>query len=435
MSTNKESLYQSAVNNFAPKNLYDESSLSQGDKDFLFTMRCNGYFALDNGKWGSNPNTIRRFAEEFKGERVAFCGPNQCLGLRSADKFFSADHSDVARFSAALIQVPVQKVIRRYQDDEDQVARIAFLLGGLVRHSPSAKVDQIKEQVKFVAQMGMLGEERSIEAIATAMSMYVISGGSLDENNKFKGAVYHMADAIKEDPIVAVGTEDLGLSQLARLRNFGSNARPGVGKEFPDIAGDMEEFCGFPTVGAEFHFPLDAPKKYSDFWERLAILNMSMHHRGNYVQFSRNDQGVIEVRMNPSIYPVTVANWMHMKVLLPELERSYFTVTLNRNDESGNFSWTDKEDKKLLDKLRAVGMLSYAGLFDKVPRQSKRDEINFGNVYLGQTVRKYGDDYEFSGLWSGGEGSHGQLGVYAGFGDNLPHLAYLLSMALVEPKI
>jgi len=37
---------------------------------------------------------------------------------------------------------------------------------------------------------------------------------------------------------------------------------------------------------------------------------------------------------------------------------------------------------------------------------------------------------EFTGFWGGGDGGNGQLGVYTGYGNNFPHLAYYLSMGL-----
>lgn len=203
---------------------------------------------------------------------------------------------------------------------------------------------------------------------------------------------------------------------------------------FPDTKEYEEALEGFPTVGAEFHFSKDAPSKLPNFWQRLAILNMSQYQRDSYVQLSRNDRNVIEVRMNPSIYPITVANWNHLRLLLPELNQTFFTITFNRKNE-GNFSWENTDDKALLDKLRTLGMLSYAAMFENVPASKKTEEINFGSIYLGQTVRILNGEYKSSGHWGEGEGKHGQMGIYAGFGDNLPYLAYYPSMVLANPDI
>jgi hypothetical protein len=204
-------------------------------------------------------------------------------------------------------------------------------------------------------------------------------------------------------------------------------------EELPETE-DYEYFLeGFPTVGAEFHFPVNTPSERPYFWQRIALLNMSQYQLGSYVQLSRNDRDVIEVRMNPSYYPVTIANWNHMRLILGELNQSYFTSTINRGRE-GNFSWSE-DDSKLINKLRSLGMLSYASVYDNVPNQDTREEINFGSIYLGQTVRVDDKKYDFSGLWAGKEGKHGQMGIYVGYGNNFPYLAYYPSMALVKPEI
>ncbi len=437
MSIGKEGLYERAVKKITPQDyLYDESGLTKQDRDFLFAMRCNGIFLHRSGKeWEFNYKTSHHFVNEFIGERVSFFGPESSSNLNPEDQFFSSEIPDIGKFNYVFRQEPVTAAIGKYREiNEDQAARIAFLFGGLIRHSKSINAEKMAEQVRFASRMVMLGEERSADAITAAISMYIISGGQLNEAGSFKGHIYHMADAIREDPINPKSTEELGLSQVARLRNFQSRIRYLDPPVFPDLSYDIAPLEGFPTVGAEFHFPGSITNENLDFWQKLAILNMSQYNKGSYIQLSRNDKGVIEVRMNPAKYPVTIANWMHISKFLPEIEKAFFTITLNRDTE-GDFSWRNESDQDLLNILQAVGMLSFAGFFDKVPRQKKRDEINFGEVYLGQTVRKYGDEYEFSGRWGGGHGSHGQLGIYAGFGENLPHLAYLLSMALIEPRI
>lgn len=158
---------------------------------------------------------------------------------------------------------------------------------------------------------------------------------------------------------------------------------------------------------------------------------MSQYQPGSYVQFSRNDKGVIEIRMNPSIYPIAIANWNWIKeVLLPEINRAYFHVTINRPGQ--DFTWGN--DRILLDSLRALGMLDYAGEYSDV-KEATREDISFGQVYLGQTVRLDDRGFLLSGNWGGEEGEHGQLSVYSGFGKTFDALAYYLSMALMKPEI
>lgn len=430
MSIKESGVNSSDVRAYNPDVLiYGDERLSQREKDFHFGMQSNGYFLKENGDWEFSSATTAKLAKSFKGQNVSFFGPNL---PPLENKFFSDKET---RFLPMMISIfkqeTVTDAIRKYRDiDEDQAARIAFLLGGMVRFESSEFSDPINA-AKFVARMTRLGERKSADAIASAMAMYVLSGGSLKENVAFVGNIYHMGEVIAKDPVTVGKTTDLGLSQVARLRHFLDTIYAKRNREFPDIKEQEMAFYEFPTVGAEFHFAPDAPQEYPNFWERLAFLNMSQYQRGSYIQLSRNDRGVIEVRMNPSIYPIAIANWNYMRYILPELNQAFFTVTINRREK--NFSW--ESDRQLLDKLRGLGMLSYAGLFIDIPRQERSEEIDFGNVYLGQTVKMQDGEYDFSGAWMGKEGRSGQMGIYAGFGDNFPYLTYYLSMALVKPDI
>lgn len=432
---NIESLYSLAVREFRQQSTLVAvgESMSTTDQDFHFGMRCNGYFLLENGDWAHNRNSTTHFVREFTGQNVTFFGPNPY------DKFFSGENI-AAGFTAiarSFDRQPVIDTIGKYREiDENLAARIAFIFGGVARHFTAHEYspDEIADTVEYVARMTALGERRSGDAIASAMAMYAMSGGPLQLDRQFTGATYHMADAIKDDPIRPSSTIELGLSQTARLKAYDRNIKRKEWQPFPDISQHLEVFAEFPTVGAEFHFPINAPQLYPNFWHRVATLNMSQYQRGSYVQFSRNDRNVIELRMNPSIYPVTVANWNYMKKVFPELEHTFFTITLNRTS-GGDFAWSNSRDKDLLASLRALGMLGYAAMFKDIPRRERAEEIDFGAVYLGQTVKMSNGTYDFSGNWSGGEGQYGQFGIYAGYGDNLPYLAYYLSMALTNPNV
>jgi len=352
------------------------------------------------------------------------------------DQVVFADEQEGQKvFESAFRQKEVTDVIGKYrQKDEDHAARISFLLGGIVRHlsSKSKKPQEIEDAVKFAAQTTMLGEARSGDAIASAVAMYVISGGSLEENNHFKRSVYFMGESVRKDSIKPQETKDLGISQVARLTAFESLIQEKEPETFPDLSPYYEAFEGFPTVGAEFHFPVSTVQDDPGFWDRLMILNMSQYQRGSYIQLSRNDRNIIEIRMNPSIYPVTIANWQHMKLLLPELGQAFFTATINRTTSS-DFSWGT--DKEVLNKLKAIGMLSYANTFETIPRKGKAEEINFGEVYLGQTVKMKEGTYKFTGNWISGESGNGQMAIYTGFGPNFPDLMYYPTMVLADPNI
>lgn len=414
------------------------ASLAEGEHDFYFGMLCNGFFRSRKGKWHFNPNTQEIFLPEFTGQRVSFFGP---FSSSSEDGFYKTSKEvDRAELERVFNQQPVVDAIGKYRDiDEDQAARIAFIFGGVARYlrarfGTSVGLDDIVGSVNLVAEMAKLGEKNSGDAIASAMAMYVISSNSFESSREFKGGVFHMSEAIRGDTIEPVETADLGLSQVARLKSFLGKVFLAEAHELEDISEVMGTFENFPTVGAEFHFPVNSQYKYPNFWQRLAILNMSQYQRGSFVQLSRNDRDVIEVRMNPSVYPVSIANWNHIRRVLPELDEAFFSVTIGR-DYDGDFHWSDLRDEILLNKLSALGLLTYAGMFVEPPKRGIRGEVNFGDAYVGQTVRLHGGEYKFSGVWAGDKGNHGQLSVYAGFGDNFPQLAYYLSMALAKPDI
>lgn len=162
---------------------------------------------------------------------------------------------------------------------------------------------------------------------------------------------------------------------------------------------------------------------------------MSQYQRGSYIQFSRDDRGIIEVRMNPSSYPVTVANWNHIRNILPELNETFFTITFNRKAIDGDFYRIHGGDEEFIQRIKTIGLMSYATKFESTPKQSGGDEVNFGTTYLGQTVRMNDGEFAFTGAFSRKGGSYGQIGLYTGFGDNLDYLSYYPSMALLKPEI
>lgn len=397
-------------------------------QDIRFGMNCNGYH-FENGDWKFYQGSTDLLTEEFEGQGISYFGPSQY------DSFFSERNIHPREFIRAFDQPEVGRLIGRYRrTDQDLASRLSFILGGIIRHLnyKTAKHEDIAKSVGFAAKMSLIGSEKSADAIASSMAMYIISGGSIYDDNNFAKRVYRMSEAIDLDPVEPKWTKDLGLSQVARLRGYSALLNSGTPEDLPDISQSTRSFRGFPTVGAEFHFPVDIVDSDPNLWKRLAILNMSQYQRGSFIQMSRNDRGVIEVRMNPSTYPIATANWNWLRRLIPELSRSYFWITLNRPQQ--DFSWEGSDDT-LIEKLRGVGLLNYVGIFEDVPAKQARGEINFGQLYLGQTVRLRHGEWEFSGAWSGTTRDHGQLSIYAGFGETFHTLAYNLSMALANPDI
>lgn len=421
--------------NFNPDDHQDTNYLSSAENNQHFAMRCNGFYMTRGGEWQHIPNVIGPFSEEFNGQRISFFGPH------AADAFYSGENYGSEKLSTVLGQEVVTELVRKLrQTNEDQAARVSFILGGLVRHSRLKPVEDLIAQVGFVARMTRVADERSTDATASAMAKYVVSEGPINDDPRFTRQVSLMADAVSRDPIIPTKTVDLGLSQVARLRDFNGSIYDEPASPLPDISDDLKVYEHFPTIGAEFHFPVDTSKKRPNFWQRLALLNMSQYQRGSYIQLSRNDKDVIEVRMNPSVYPVTVANWSRMMSILPELQSAFFTLTLNRTTKAGDFNWNADQDTSMLRKLKGIGLLCYAGLCQSIPKIGERAEIDFGTLYLGQTVRKSDQQYEFSGHWGGrtlfgARGDHGQIGLYTGFGDMFPDLAHYTGMVLAAPQL
>lgn len=298
----------------------------------------------------------------------------------------------------------------------------------------SRKLGLTSPEAEYKSRMKKLGKGKSREAIQHAINIYLLSNKNPRETDShFERNIKLMAEAIAEDQIVPHQTEDLGLSQTIRLWRFFKKIQSegvDVPKTFPspDISEHQETFSQFPTVGAEFHIPNHPDNLHPNFWRRLAILNMSQHQKGSSVPFSKEEQGLIEIRLNPSIYPVAIATWNHMRLLLPELNQNYFTITMNWK----NTNFSKKDHIPLVTSLQTLGNLSYAAFFKNVPPVERPNELDFGDWYIGQTVKVKNGRYDTpGGIYYG----TGQLNLYSGYGEIFPHLSYYLSMAMVEPEL
>ncbi len=397
-----------------------------------FSMGANGFFRDGDG-WRFNPDALRNTKLQFDAQQVSFFGPSD------AEKpFFMSELTSPGQFAITFRKPGIAETIEKYRRIDAPLAhRTAYLLGGIIRQLTVDGIHSrdIQDAVEFASRVAKLGEGKSGDAITSAISLYLISGGSTRPDKDFNGWVYRMSEAIRDDQIIPRDTHELGLSQVARLRGFKDRLQGDEPSEMPDLRHELELFDEFPTVGAEFHIPLKDPDRARSFWKRLALLNMSQYQRESHIQMSRTDKGVVEVRMNPSVYPVTIANWEHIKSILPEIQGSFYWITLNRRHAGADFNWGNADDANQIRKLRDLGLLTYAATHDSTPGMESNGEIDFGEIYLGQTVRVKDGGYDFSGQWNGKQGKNGQLSIYAGFGNNLPHLAYYLSMAMVNPEV
>lgn len=283
---------------------------------------------------------------------------------------------------------------------------------------------------EFQRQLSRKGRE----ALQSALEFYPNQSESQEENPEFFKKIHLMSDAIDRDRLKVWTTEDLGISQTLRLRMFlesfenGNSDSGNLSGEWPQI-GNKEIFGGFPTIGAEFHIKKNDPK-YDNFWERLLILNMSQYQKDSKVPLSKAEDDIIEVRMNPSIYPIAVSTWMLTKRVLPEIQSCYFTLTLGQKDN--NFSLENDSQLSLIKSLQTLANLAYVSFWDHIGGEDLPWILPFGGFYIGQTVRVKDGTFSLTG---NATESEGQLNLYSGFGDIFPKLAFYLSMAFADQRI
>lgn len=190
-----------------------------------------------------------------------------------------------------------------------------------------------------------------------------------------------------------------------------------------------ETFSAFPTIGGEFHITLDE-EMYDTFWQRIAYLNMSQYQEKSQIPFSKTDHGLIEVRMNPSIYPVAISTWVAVRRILPEMNISYFTVTLGKRDD--DLDLFSEESRDLVGSLKTLANIIYAAVFKSCVGAELLGELSFGGFYIGETIRVKEGDFTRTGSATK---SKGQLNLYSGFAHIFPGLAKYTSFAFVEPEI
>lgn len=406
----------------------ESSSINQlpPPEDLDFIMRSNGY-RWHRGSWRSDNEC--RLKVSRSGSPLGY--------LRYVIEHDFHQQSMMVALPKRLVQVleqpPVQELVSKCRAvDGDLAERVSYLLGGVAQHFlRMGSLTRANLATAYTARMADLGSGRSGEAITAALARYVISDVSWDESNRFKRNIELMAEAIDQDPIKPQETADLGLSQALRIGLFqklqNSDEQISIPEEVIDYRRTLQQF---PTIGGEFHLPTDAPR-LPNFRERLALLNMSAYQPGSSIVFSRLDQDVVEIRMNPATFPTTIANWYLINGLVPEISRAYCTVTLGKRE--ANFDHTDYQ---LITRLHTLAKLCYVESFPGVdPRQSD-GQFQFGQGCFSMTVRVKDGEYSLTGRYQKDyQKGDGQLNLYTGFGDTFPHLAYYLSMATVKPAL
>lgn len=345
-------------------------------------------------------------------------------------------------------------------------SRVGFILTGLVGHSSFYWMDSSVgiERVKYAVDLIASGGVKSAEAIAVAAASYIHSGGVIGDVRLLSDTAI-MARAIEADPIRAQETPDLGLSQAFRLnyfrdpldqsrpyekriqtpfsrrglmRNF-QNQRPQRLERWDPALEEWERINqlepNLPTIGGEFHFAPDfrdgnVPPIFvqnTTLLRRLAILNMSQYQRGSSIPFSRMDGRVPEVRMNPSTFPVASAIWGMMTILVPELNRNYFNISVG--DRSGMY--LREVDMDLAKRMHSLGSLLYAANYKTVPATENRGGVYFGDYWFSQTVQINAGKFKLGGDYD----KRGQLNFFLGYGRMFEELSLYLSMVAVEPRL
>ncbi len=267
--------------------LFTNDEVLHLDNQVIFAMEANG-FDLVNNKWEFKPDDLSATADGFVGQQVTLFGPT-AMYKSQTPTFFYVSEAGAQPFHLSFDQQPVIDLVTKLRKSSDEKAQeVSYILGGLVRHMSAVgeNPNKIKQAVRFCAQMIKVGDEKSVFSIAMSMAAYVLSRGKISEDIGFIGDVYRMAQAVSEDKVVLNETKDLGLYQLSRLYSFSAiinGARTPRERELPDISDELKAIDGFPTVGAEFHFPMGKPKDPMDFKQRLALLNMSQYRGGNFV--------------------------------------------------------------------------------------------------------------------------------------------------------
>lgn len=297
---------------------------SQEQLDLEFAMESSGFSLSRDGKWKYQENFLDKankdwfFLDFVIGRKLVF--------------------KDGVLLAHALQQKPVMEMIRNCRKFDDNAARHIFYLLGNVVTSSLKHLDYPKaaKAVEFTARMINLTELGYGENIAIPLAMYFLSGGSFEKDAHFEGNINRMAEAIVQTDFSVTKTEEMDISQALRLNSFWQRIQGSENQKNPPYyysSKHTKAFVKFPTIGAEFHIPVDSGT-YRDFWQRVTILNMAQYQRGSFIPFSRNDQDILEIRMNPSIYPITIANWNLMRLILPELNQCSFSITVNREQKT-----------------------------------------------------------------------------------------------------
>ena len=314
---------------------------------------------------------------------------------------------------------------------------------------------------------------KNVEAAYNAMEVKS-TDSSLEEE------VYSMSDSIMHDPIKPKRTPDLGFSQAYRLHRFLDESQTIDKRDLVNYLNELDEL-GLPVIGTEFHLPRN--EEVERLEEKLFILNMSQYQNGSLIPLSRREGNLVEIRMNPSYFPVTMANWELMRRLVPIDKTSFF------------LSMTPiPENNRQLEDMKSLANIIYASQYEicierNYTRLKKRvvgvgatggggaaavvsaavvsaavvsaavvsaaagiavgaavavavDSPFLGEHYLGLTQILTNGEYrltdisrKINGRIPENKQREYQLNLYSGFGKVFPEQAYYLSMAYLAPEI
>ena len=383
------------------------------------------------------PNWLRIRKSAVKGSGGTDITDLQSLMGNNFYEIRSGDRPDFYREAVAAAKLSTSSDLVKTVGKTDLTAarRINYLIEGvsyeLAMKDLARGTQDLIPKIEFMVSSAKIASlsPKSSEAATAALAKYILLEGQITESKGFQEDLGQMAEAVSKDPITPLFTADLGISQGLRLKAFIRNKQGLQADQKADEVSSLSaKLSGLPTLGGEFHFtPVDAldpahPIEPS-LLRRMIFANMSQYQPGSFVPFAGKDMRVPELRMNPSNYAVSTANWEMLSHLFPELNTSYFTVTLGKTG-NGEF---DTSDAYLLGRLRGLASLVYAANFTGVSPEAHAGTSNFGDAWMGQTVTLEDGKFQLKG---DARVSRGQANIFAGAGRTYPDMAYYLSMGM-----
>lgn len=372
--------------------------------DEAFMKKANGYYQNGSGLWSYDGKTNLEYPKDLM--RLS-------LG--------TLPHRDEEL--AALTGEKILRSATRFRGiDEDLAIRFCQRIGYALRCFQPGESESV---ASAMSQLANMATPSSMEAVLASGIQYFSQTRDFELSDEFKGNVFGMADAIDQDWTSYTKTADIGLSQVRRARAF-----LGYGNNYQsqDQVLGNSYLDAWPTIGAEFHLSPEGPFNET-FWQRVALWNMTQYQDNSSIPFSALYQGSVEIRMNPSIYPLAIVNWTLLNDILPEVSKSTYFMTLCPSE--GNFRSKDKSTTTALRELTNLARLCYLLEYETSPEQGPGGDVDFGDTHISQTVQLINGSLQLVGNFN----EYGQLAFYTGIRDNFPTLAYYLSMGHIAPEL